>query len=331
MVKLHEIPARRYVVTGCAGFIGSHLVETLLALGHHVTGVDNFSDYYARTSKDANLEHATASPRFELITDDLARADLVDLFSGTSGVFHLAAQPGVRGSWGETFDTYTRDNVLATQRVFDAAARQAIRVVWASSSSIYGDAESYPTVESQPGQPLSPYGVTKLTCEHLSNAYHQAFGLTHVGLRYFTVYGPRQRPDMAFHRILSALLDDTSFTLFGSGQQSRDVTYVADAVSATIAAMERGVSNRIYNVGGGSEISLNEVIAIAESAVGRQLRRTNVAPAAGDVRRTAADTTLAQRDLGWTPQVPIQVGIRNQLAECERRRSKLLTTTLPTA
>jgi UDP-glucuronate 4-epimerase len=233
-----------FVVTGAAGFIGSHLSEDLLSGGHSVIGIDSFTDYYERGLKERNLQGSTASERFRLLEVDLSTVDLSQIFAGVDGVFHLAAQPGVRGSWGDTFAVYLRDNVLATQRVFEAAAQLKVRVVYASSSSIYGDAESYPTPESTPPMPRSPYGITKLTCEHLARAFVSG-GLDAIGLRYFTVYGPRQRPDMAFTRIARAVLTGGTFTIFGTGAQSRDVTYVADAVSASRAIMERGRSGAV--------------------------------------------------------------------------------------
>ena len=202
-----------------------------------VVGIDSFADYYERATKELNLEAAVDNPGFTLIEGDLAAFDLDEILAASDGVFHLAAQPGVRGSWGESFERYVKDNVLATQRVFEAASRAGRRVVWASSSAVYGNAAAFPTPEGAQPQPISPYGVTKLTCEQLSGAYIENYGLDAVGLRYFTVYGPRQRPDMAFARILSALRDGTPFPLYGSGEQTRDVTYVVDdAISASLAA-----------------------------------------------------------------------------------------------
>jgi len=302
-----------YVVTGCAGFIGSHLAEVLVANGDAVTGIDCFTDYYGRPTKERNLGRIVDHPRFRLVEADLAGDLVPDLVAGADGIYHLAAQPGVRGSWGPTFDIYIRDNVLATQRVFEAAARQGTRVVWASSSSVYGNAETYPTREEATPRPISPYGVTKLSCEHLARAYAESFGLDHVALRYFTVYGPRQRPDMAFARILDAIMKDAPFTIFGTGEQTRDVTFVRDAVAATTAAMTRASSGAVYNVGGGSETSLVNVIAIAERIAGRSLDIRRTEAAAGDVRRTAADTTRARDELGWTPLTSIEDGLRAQL------------------
>jgi UDP-glucuronate 4-epimerase len=303
----------RYLVTGCAGFIGSYLAEALLARGDSVVGVDAFTDYYPRTVKEENLAGLRARPGFSFVEADLARAPLGELVD-VDGVFHLAAQPGVRGSWGDTFALYTRDNLLATQRVFEASAERGVRVVFASSSSVYGNAEAYPTREDARPRPISPYGVTKLSCEHLASAYAESRGLDHVALRYFTVYGPRQRPDMAFTRIVAALADGTPFFVYGTGEQSRDVTYVGDAVTATIAAMERGTAGALYNVGGGSETSLRQVISLFEHLSGRSLELRFQPMATGDVRRTSADTTAARADLGWEPKTSLEEGLLAQLA-----------------
>jgi nucleoside-diphosphate-sugar epimerase len=303
-----------YVVTGAAGFVGSHLSGYLLDLGHRVRGIDSFADYYSRETKDANLATVSGHDGFSFLECDLAESPILELVDDADGIFHLAAQPGVRGSWGKTFSHYARDNVIATQRIFEAAVRRRLRVVWASSSSVYGNAETYPTPESVRPNPISPYGVTKLCCEHLAGAYAASRGLDHVALRYFTVYGPRQRPDMAFARVVRSLADGASFTVFGTGEQTRDVTYVADAVAATVAAMDNGRSAGIYNVGGGSETSLRQAISICERLCGRALDVRHEQVAAGDVYRTAADTRLAFGDLDWEPQVSLEQGLRQQLA-----------------
>src|SRR3954464_12951915 len=248
----------RYAVTGAAGFVGSHLSEALAAAGHDVVGIDCFTDYYEVKLKEANADLPDAAG-CDLRTLDLAEAPLD--FARYDGVFHLAAQPGVR-SFGDVFPVYLRNNVLATQRVFEAAARDRVKVVFASSSSVYGAAERYPTPEDTPRRPLSPYGITKLAGEHLADAYALAFDLRCVPLRYFNAFGPRQRPDMAFTRIALALAAGTGFELFGDGDQSRGWTYVSDIVDATTAAMERGTG--IYNVGGALEASMNETIALLE-------------------------------------------------------------------
>lgn len=303
----------RYLVTGCAGFIGSHLTEELLRRGDEVVGIDAFTDYYPRPAKESNIEGAREDPKLSLVEVDLSTEALEPFLSDVDGIFHLAAQPGVRGSWGATFADYVRDNIVVTQRLFESVAARGLRVVMASTSSVYGNAETYPTREDATPRPVSPYGVTKLACEALARTYGECFGLEAVLLRYFTVYGPRQRPDMAFARVIDALLGGKRFTVFGSGQQSRDFTFVDDAVSATIAAMEQGASGTTYNVGGGSETTLNDAIALCEDLAGTRLDVINEATARGDVRRTGADTTLIRTELGWRPETPLARGLGLQL------------------
>jgi nucleoside-diphosphate-sugar epimerase len=304
----------RYVVTGCAGFIGSHLTDALLELGHEVIGVDAYTDYYPRPQKESNLEEARRAAGLSLVEVDLSEGALEPLLENVDGIFHLAAQPGVRGSWGATFAHYVRDNILATQRLFEAAAPRGVRIVMSSTSSVYGNAETYPTREDAIPRPVSPYGVTKLACESLARTYTECFGLEVILLRYFTVYGPRQRPDMAFARIISALLNGQRFSVYGTGEQSRDFTFVDDAVEATIAAMEAGERAIVYNVGGGSETTLNGAIALCETLAGTSLDVVNEPVARGDVRRTGADTTLIRSQLGWRPQTSLAEGLSAQLA-----------------
>ena len=291
----------RYLVTGAAGFIGSHLAEALTVAGHEVTGIDCFTDYYDVELKEENARG------LEILRLDLAEDELD--FGGYDAVFHLAGQPGVR-SFGNVFPLYLRRNVLASQRVFEAAARGRVRVVFASSSSVYGSAEQFPTPERTPPQPISPYGITKLACEHLVAAYGREFDLEYVVLRYFNAFGPRQRPDMAFTRIVNALAVGAPFEVYGDGDQSRGWTYVDDIVAATIAAGERGEG--IYNVGGTIEASLNETIALLERLSGRMLEVTHRPAVAGDQRRTSADTTRVRRELGWSPTVSLEDGLRAQ-------------------
>jgi UDP-glucuronate 4-epimerase len=303
----------RYLVTGCAGFIGSHLTESLLARGDEVVGVDAFTDYYERELKERNLAVAREHTAFSLVTADLAEIELPPLVQDVDGIYHLAAQPGVRASWGFGFDVYVHNNIRATQRLFEAASAAGVRVAFASSSSVYGDAESYPTREDGRRLPVSPYGITKLTCEELARVYARSFGLGVVALRYFTVYGPRQRPDMAFSRIVRGLVTETPFLVLGSGKQSRDFTYVSDAVAATIAAFERGrTDGGAYNVGGGSETTLLQAISLLEGHAGRKLDARFSDAAAGDVQRTAADTTMLREATGWTPQVRLADGLSSQ-------------------
>jgi len=266
----------RYIVTGAAGFIGSHLAEALGDAGHEVVGIDCFTDYYDPAEKERNA-----------LVLDVRRLDLAEEsldLDGVDGVFHLAGQPGVR-SFGDVFPLYLRRNVLATQRVLEACTARRTRLVFASSSSVYGEAEAYPTPEDATPRPISPYGITKLASEHLARAY----GGDVVTLRYFTVYGPRQRPDMAFRRVCDALLAGDTFEVYGGGLQSRSFTYVADAVGATIAAMERSPSGSLFNVGGGEEATMLDAIALLEQASGRPLDVRHVDAARGDVSRTKAD------------------------------------------
>jgi len=304
----------RYLVTGCAGFIGSTLTETLLDAGAEVAGVDAFTDYYPRDRKEAQVAPARDHSAFGLVEHDLGTGPLPEsLLEGIEGIFHLAARPGVRASWGASFPAYLNDNLAATHAVVEAASARDIPIVFASSSSIYGDALSYPTGEDTGPAPISPYGVTKLAAEHLIGAYIRDFGLRCTALRYFTVYGPRQRPDMAFQRIVEALVTGSEFEVYGDGSQSRDFTFVADAVAATIAAMEAGPDARTYNVGGGSEATIREVIATLEELSGRSLRVLYGDRAAGDVRRTLADTASIREDLGWEPRFDLRSGLAAQL------------------
>ena len=291
----------KYVVTGAAGFIGSLLSEALTARGDQVVGIDSFTDYYDPRLKQQNAEGLDVR-RIDLAVDELD-------FAGFDGVFHLAGQPGVR-SFGGVFPLYVERNVLASQRLFEAAARDGVRVVFASSSSVYGEAERYPTPEDTSPAPVSPYGITKLTCEHLARAYARSFGLDAVVLRYFNAFGPRQRPDMAFTKVLRALLAGEPFDLYGDGEQSRGWTYVDDVVEATILAM--GGDSGTYNVGGGVEASVREAIGIVERLAGRSLEIREHPPVPGDQRRTNADTTRIRTELGWAPQVSLEDGLRAQ-------------------
>jgi UDP-glucuronate 4-epimerase len=293
----------RYLVTGAAGFIGSQLLRALLERGHDARGWDAFTDYYDPALKEENARELPVT-RVDLVDDPL------DL-DGLDGVFHLAGQPGV-ASFGEVFPVYVRRNVLASQRLFEAAAAAGVRTVLASSSSIYGDAAAYPTSEDAIPRPLSPYGVTKLACEHLARAYGSEFGLEVVTVRYFTIYGPRQRPDMAFTRMVSCLAEGRPFELFGDGSQSRSFTYVEDAVEATIAALERGASGSTFNVGGGTEVSMLDAIETLGRIAGRRLEIVRFPRRDGDAARTAADTTRIRAELGWEPATPFEEGLAAQ-------------------
>jgi UDP-glucuronate 4-epimerase len=304
----------RYLVTGCAGFIGSALTDALLDEGSEVVGVDAFTDYYGREAKEAALRDARGHPSFTLIEHDLASGPLAEeALERVEGVFHLAARPGVRASWGAGFDRYVRDNILATHAVADALGQRGLRLVFASSSSVYGDALAYPTAENTRPSPISPYGVTKLACEHLLAAHARDSGLDWVALRYFTVFGPRQRPDMAFSRLITALTGGSEFQIYGDGSQSRDFTFVGDAVAATIAAMRDAPGGAVYNVGGGSEATLRDVVALVEELAGRRLSVRYVDRAAGDVNRTLADTSRIRSELGWEPRTDLRAGLKAQL------------------
>jgi nucleoside-diphosphate-sugar epimerase len=305
---------RHALVTGAAGFIGSHLVERLLAEGGEVTGVDCFTDYYDPQLKRRNLAVALTHPRFRLLELDLGAADLAAL-PAVSLVFHQAAQAGVRSSWGRDFAAYVHHNVLATQRLLERYRDAGLeRFVYASSSSVYGDAERFPTPEDVLPRPFSPYGVTKLAGEHLTLLYGRNFGVPVVALRYFTVYGPRQRPDMAFHRFCHALLTGRPITVYGDGRQSRDFTFIDDAVEANLRAATRAAAQGVYNVGGGSQVELLDAIRILERALETraELRFEPLPP--GDPPRTRADATRIRGDLGFAPATPIEQGLKAEAA-----------------
>jgi UDP-glucose 4-epimerase len=298
-------------VTGCAGFIGSHLTGVLLDQGATVVGIDCFTDYYPRSIKESNLAANSGRTGFSFVEDRIQDADPGRLLDGVSHIFHLAAQAGVRKSWGRDFRAYTENNIEATQILLEACVGRPIeRFVHASSSSVYGDNASIPMREDAMPRPVSPYGVTKLSAEQLGYLYFVNHRVPTVAMRYFTVYGPRQRPDMAFHRFIRAALRDEELSLYGDGEQTRDFTFVADAVAATVAAATRGVPGRSYNIGGGSRVSMNEVIALIGRIAGRPLRVTREATQKGDMRDTYADTSLARYDLGFAPSVSLEEGIK---------------------
>ena len=319
-----EQQVERALVTGCAGFIGSHLTESLLRDGVEVVGVDCFNDNYGRPAKIRNLERARDWDAFDFVPIDLARGELADLVADVDTVFHLAAEPGVRASWGARFETYLRNNLLATQHLLEACKGwHGNRLVYASSSSIYGQAETFPTYESTTPRPFSPYGVTKLAAEQLCFSFCDNYGVDVVALRYFSVFGPRQRPDMAFSRLCEAALEDGEITIFGDGLQTRDFTFVGDVVAATrSAATAPGAVGNAYNVGGGTRVSLRYVIDLLAEIADRPIRTVPAPPQRGDVRDTAAATELAERDLGFRPEVAVEDGLRRQWewAVAERER-----------
>jgi nucleoside-diphosphate-sugar epimerase len=302
------------LVTGAAGFIGSTLSEALLAAGHEVVGVDCFLDYYPRPVKEHNLRAATASPAYRFVEASLVDADLEGLLEGTDFVFHQAAQAGVRASWGEDFRIYSDNNVYATQRLLEACRGIGLRkFVYASSSSVYGDTNDLPMREASATRPVSPYGVTKLAGEHLTWLYWKNYGVPTVSLRYFTVYGPRQRPDMAFHRFAKAILEDRQITLYGDGDQSRDFTFIDDIVGANVASAESDAVGEVFNIGGGSRTTVNDVIDTLGAIIGREPRVERLAVQKGDVRHTAADTSLARELIGYAPRVALREGLEREV------------------
>ena len=304
----------RALITGVAGFIGSTLAERLLGEGVDVVGIDCFTDYYPRAVKERNLATALAHPRFRFIESRLQDVDLDAVLADRTHVFHLAAQAGVRKSWGRDFEIYTTNNIEATQVLLEACTRTTIeRLVYASSSSVYGDDVELPMTERALPQPVSPYGVSKLAAEQLCYLYFANFGVPTVSLRYFTVYGPRQRPDMAFHKFLKATLKGEPITVYGDGEQTRDFTFIQDIVTATATAAVKGVPGRVYNIGGGSRVTVNEIFRIIERVAGRAPVVTVDPVQKGDMRHTYADTSAARADLGFRPTVGLEEGLA---AEC---------------
>jgi UDP-glucose 4-epimerase len=301
------------VVTGAAGFIGSRLAARLLAAGHSVAGVDCFTDYYPRPIKEGNLAPLRTSPSFLFLPEDLNVMDLDRLLDGADAVFHFAAQAGVRASWGTSFEAYLAHNIRATQRLLEAARGRSLRrFVFASSSSVYGATPDLPMRETSPVHPLSPYGVTKLSAEHLCLLYHRNYGLPALALRFFTVYGPGQRPDMAFHRFFLAMAGDREITVYGDGGQTRDFTYVDDIVAASVAALERGRPGEVYNVGGGHRERLADVIRIMEEVAGRKARVVHLEAQKGDVPDTLAEIGKARAELGYAPRTALPDGLREE-------------------
>jgi nucleoside-diphosphate-sugar epimerase len=302
------------VVTGVAGFIGSHLADELLTRGHRVLGIDCFTDYYDPRAKRENLSQLARASRFELVEMDLRSAPLEALLAGADTVFHQAAQPGVRTSFAG-FAEYCEQNVIVTQRLLEAAkSRKTPRFVFASSSSVYGNALTYPTNEYDLLRPFSPYGVTKIAAEHLCNLYAANWGISTVSLRYFTVYGPRQRPDMALYKLIDSALHDRPFQLYGSGQQVRDFTYVSDVIQANIAAAGADLApGSVLNIAGGSSVKMLDVIELVGELIGRQVILEHLSTQPGDVRRTAASTEHACAALGWNPSVPLRAGVEAQV------------------
>ncbi|MEY3221147.1 MAG: hypothetical protein RLZZ203_3 [Cyanobacteriota bacterium] len=305
----------KVIVTGVAGFIGSHLAETLLKQGHEVIGVDEFNDYYDPILKRKNIANFQDSPNFTLVEENIQSLDWQKLLLDVELIYHQAAQAGVRASWGQSFRAYTERNINATQVLLEAAkdAQKLQRLVFASTSSIYGDAETLPTNEEIKPLPVSPYGITKLAAERLGFLYHKNFGMPFVALRYFTVYGPRQRPDMAFHKFFKAVLGDEAIPVYGDGQQTRDFTFVSDAIAANLAAaIVPEAVGQVFNIGGGSRVVLAEVLDIMAEIVGKPIKRNHIEKAMGDARHTAADVSKARKILNYQPQVSLRDGLTQE-------------------
>ncbi len=304
----------RCIVTGVAGFVGSSICDRLLKDGHDVTGIDCFVEYYPRFLKEKNLDSALKSPKFKFVEANLLEVDLSSVVNGAQWIFHQAAQAGVRASWGEYFKSYTDNNVLATQRLLDACkgSKTLTKLVFASSSSVYGNAEKYPTIETDLPQPISPYGVTKLASEHLMLLYASQFEVPTVSLRYFTVFGPRQRPDMAFHKFIRSGLAKDEIVVFGNGEQERDFTYIDDIVEANIISAQRGPAGAVFNIGGGTHATVNQTLAIIEREIG-PLNVNRVETQKGDVVKTSAETSRAQNVLGFKPQISLHEGLKREI------------------
>lgn len=300
------------VVTGVAGFIGSHLAEALLAHGHEVRGIDSFTPSYDPAIKRSNIAGLMGHSRFTLIEGDLMRIDLPAVLHGAEYVYHQAGQAGVRTSWGESFDSYSQRNVVATQRLLEALKDRPLRkLVHASSSSVYGNCTLPMREEARP-QPVSPYGVTKLAAEHLCHVYHTSYGLPYVALRYFTVYGPRQRPDMAIYTFIRAIAAGEPIPIYGGGAQSRDFTYVSDIVRANLLAATATSDAAVVNICGGTRIVLVDLLAALQQVIGRQAQVIYLPGQRGDVEHTEASTALADRLLGFAPQVALEEGLARQ-------------------
>jgi len=303
------------IVTGAAGFIGSHLVEALLRQGDRVIGIDEFNDYYAIELKRQNLSFACQHPHFQLISGDLQTLNWSEILENVDFIYHQAAQAGVRSSWGQGFHNYTEKNINATQILLEAAkkSKSLKRLVFASTSSVYGNAETLPTQESVCPQPVSPYGITKLAAERLCWLYHQNFQVPVTVLRYFTVYGPRQRPDMAFHKFFKAVLEDDTISIYGDGKQTRDFTFISDAITANLAAAKIPASlGETFNIGGGSRVALLDVLKTMEKITGQTIKRNHLDFGLGDARHTAADASKARSLLGYNPQVSLIDGLAQE-------------------
>jgi len=301
------------IVTGAAGFIGSNLCQKLLADGFSVTGIDSFTDFYPRWIKERNISPLRVHNEFEFLDQDLDDLDTVGILEGADCVFHLAAQAGVRASWGRNFDIYLKNNIRVTQKLLEASKGLPLKkFIYASSSSVYGLTPTLPMLETNPVHPLSPYGVSKLAAEQLCFLYHKNFGVPAMSLRFFTVYGPSQRPDMAFHKFFKALAEDREIAVFGDGQQTRDFTFVADIVQANLAALVSGKPGETYNVGGGHRKKLADVIRLMEGISRTKARILWTEKQKGDVPDTWADIRKARQDLGYSPKTRLDEGLEQE-------------------
>ncbi len=304
-----------YLVTGAAGFIGSHLCRRLLQDGANVLGIDSFTDFYPKWIKESNLRPLLKQKNFEFLPEDILGLDLTKIMERIDAVFHLAAQPGVRTSWGENFSIYTKNNIEATQRLLEAVKLGPMKkIIFASSSSVYGSCPHLPMDETSPLHPFSPYGVTKLAAENLCFLYYKNYGIPCVSLRFFTVYGPGQRPDMAFHKFFKAIAQDKEIIVFGDGQQTRDFTYIDDIIEANVSSIENGKAGEIYNVGGGTRRKLADLFPLFEETCQKKVRVKHREGQKGDVRHTFADISKAKRDLGYLPRTSLEDGLKEEWA-----------------
>jgi nucleoside-diphosphate-sugar epimerase len=306
-------PRKVVMVTGAAGFIGSHLCEKLLHEGNAVIGIDCFTDYYSRDVKEKNIEKVKENANFTFQEKNILDLDAID--KATEFIFHVAAQAGVRASWGRSFDVYIRENILATQHILELSKnhRNLRKIIYSSSSSIYGDAESFPTPEDSIPKPMSPYGVTKLAGEHLCQLYRENYGIPIISLRYFTVFGPRQRPDMAFHKFIRAILSGGTIEVYGDGKQSRDFTYIEDVVWANLQAMGKLTEHSVFNIGGGNQATVNEVIDMLQELIGKKAKIAYQEKAKGDVKNTKADISRAKEELDFEPGFSLEDGLRREI------------------
>jgi nucleoside-diphosphate-sugar epimerase len=316
-----------YLVSGAAGFIGSHLCRKLIQENGRIIAVDAFTDFYPRWLKENNIQSLMKNPNFELIPQDLLEIDLNKIMEKTDVVFHFAAQAGVRTSWGSDFSIYTKNNIDATQRLLESAKSSSLeKFIFASSSSVYGLSPQLPMIETNPLHPYSPYGVTKLAAENLCFLYHKNYGVPCVSLRFFTVYGPGQRPDMAFHKFFKSIMADNEITIFGDGQQTRDFTYIDDIIQANLSSIKNGKAGETYNLGGGTQRKLADIIPILEEISQKKVKIRYLPAQKGDVRHTLANIQKAKKDLKYSPEIPLEEGLKSQwdwIKRIEEKKIKL--------